>query len=220
MGQPLNEFKLFIENNDRRIRRVGINADYMRRNIENTLGTMKENEARFNKEADQLQKKANEELDQAGKPARLYGKVAVVMKSGDVKPIARCEFFLLPFDLREAYSSIVKEAVRYAGPKPRMWLLPGGSLQEENEYNKKLDDYTQKRIAERFQEARDQGKFVEFRTDFDGSYNVIVPPGAWYICNFSVTIGTSRIVWSVPVTVGAGQVLKLDLENGNAREIW
>jgi predicted nucleic acid-binding Zn ribbon protein len=51
--QVLNDFKLFIETNDKRIKRIGINPDYVRDNIKNTLGTMKENEARFQKEADQ-----------------------------------------------------------------------------------------------------------------------------------------------------------------------
>jgi len=109
-GQGLNDFKLFIEANGRRIRRVGINPDYMRDNIKNTLGVMKENEVRFHKEADEVQKKANEETDQAQKPAKVYGRAAVVMKSGDVKPVAKREFILLPFSLYDVDLIIKQEA--------------------------------------------------------------------------------------------------------------
>jgi hypothetical protein len=59
-AQALNDFKLFIEANERRIRRVGINPDYMRDNIKNTLGVMKENEVRFHKEADDVGKEADQ----------------------------------------------------------------------------------------------------------------------------------------------------------------
>ena len=49
--QLLNEFKIFIESNDKRIRRVGINPDYIRDNIKNNLAAMRENEAHLYKEA-------------------------------------------------------------------------------------------------------------------------------------------------------------------------
>ena len=56
----LSEFKIFIESNDKRIRRVGINPDYFRDNVKNTLAAMRENEARFHKEADQFKEQANQ----------------------------------------------------------------------------------------------------------------------------------------------------------------
>ena len=96
----------------------------------------------------------------------------------------------------------------------------GDYRKESANWDRKFNDYREERIAELLQKVRDQGKYVEFRTDFDGSYDVVVPPGSWYVCNFAFPIGDSRIVWSVPVTVNAGQILKLDLENGNARAIW
>ena len=66
----LNEFKLFIETNDKRIRRVGTNPDYIRDNIKSTLATTKENEARFYREADQLGKEAVQADQLKLKPAR------------------------------------------------------------------------------------------------------------------------------------------------------
>jgi len=65
----LNQFKLFIENNDTRIRRVGINPDYLRDNIKATLLKMAENEERFLKKADALAKEATQLRQQANQPA-------------------------------------------------------------------------------------------------------------------------------------------------------
>lgn len=55
-GSSLNESKLFIQANDGRIRRVGINPDSMRDNINETLRLMKENEVRFHKEVEEVKK--------------------------------------------------------------------------------------------------------------------------------------------------------------------
>jgi hypothetical protein len=168
-------------------------------------------------------------LESQAQKAKIYGKVAVIMKSGDVKPVAKRDFVLLPFSVNDIY----QEAKVYAGPEP---TLPHIRSTQES---KKLDEWREKysewhaktvayytnKITEELQKAKDQRKYIEFKTEFDGSYDVFVPPGAWYICSqglrsgFFITIGKARIRWSVPITVKEGQVLKLDLENGNASEI-
>ena len=169
---------------------------------------------------------------EAQKPAKIYGRVAIIMKSGDVDPAAKKDFVILPFSLYLQNKRITEDADKYAGPEP-----PGARSSDSMEIKiekhekamqraKKFDDYREKRILDELQKAKDQGKYFEFRTDFDGSYEVVIPPGSWYICSqyivkqgFAVSIGTTTIVWSVPITVTAGQTFKVDLENRNASYI-
>lgn len=170
----------------------------------------------------------------AQETAKVYGKAGIIMKSGDVKPVAKKNFVLLPFNLRELNLKLWEEGKKYVGPEPAK-IQAGDSVamltektKKSDEYRDKLMDYRQKKIREEIQKAKDQKKYVEFRTDFDGSYEVVVPPGSWYICSFQdtpkgigffVEVGNSLIIWAVPITVNEGQALKLDLENDNASYI-
>ena len=197
--------------------------------------------------------------------SRIYGKAALIMKSGDIKPASRRTFVVLPAGSRLTLLSreAERKAEKDSGPMdtssapgppdcPKIPIEPYSEKvakqdAEERacwvEYFRKVDEWYigqmgwfdqfyyhyKKRFMEGYQKAKGLG--VEFKTDVDGSYKVLVSPGQWYICNQPVEeafetyhlratrIGNTAITWEVRVTVKAGQELKLDLANGNALEI-
>ena len=163
---------------------------------------------------------------QAQETGKIYGKAAVIMKSGDVKPVAKGDFVVLPFSLHDLEVKARKEAEEQLGPPPPIRRGSTNELMEsfrkQDEYRPKVAKYASKIIREELDKAQEQGKYIRFRTEFDGSYEVVVPPGDWYICNefVFISVGNARIDWSVPITVKAGQHLKLDLENSNASKIF
>jgi hypothetical protein len=153
------------------------------------------------------------------KPGKIYGKVAVITKSGDVKPVAKRLFYLLPFNLYERNLEIMEEVKKEVGPEPQ-------GLELQVKYIKKTFAMRFQRLEEEIQKARRQGKYAEFKTDFDGRYEVQVPAGSWYISEapdavngFGVTIGNSYIMWILPVKINPGQKVKIDLSNDNAYKI-
>jgi hypothetical protein len=169
---------------------------------------------------------------QAQRTTKIYGKAAIIMKSGDVMPVAKEKFVLLPFNLYAMNLKIREEAKKYAGYEPPKgqasdsWEILTQKAKERNGYYEKVESYCQERIMEEIQKAKDHGKYIEFRTDLDGSYEVVVPPGYWYICSqynlrggFATDVGNAMIIWAVPITINEGQVLKLDLDNDNASYI-
>lgn len=111
-----------------------------------------------------FQTKARKERTPA--PASIHGKVAVIMKSGDVKPIAKSWFMLLPFSVGEL----------------RGQYKPGLSEANEEQF---LDA-----IEAQYLPAESSGRAFKFQTDFDGSYEVKgIPPGRYCISDDSYRLG-------------------------------
>ncbi len=69
-SSALNDFKLFIESNDKRIRRVGINPDYVRDNIKNTLATINTNKELYQKEIEKLTEQSKQTKQLEMQPAK------------------------------------------------------------------------------------------------------------------------------------------------------
>ncbi len=143
-------------------------------------------------------------------PARIHGKVAIILRSGDVKPIAKSWFVLLPFSVHEA----------------RVHYLPGNSEANNKEF---LDT-----IEAKYLRAESAGRAFKFETDFDGKFEVNgIPPGRycisddsyrigprnWVIVSYDRAIGKSYIHWTYWVDLLAGENVRIDLSNENAREI-
>jgi len=164
----------------------------------------------------EIDTRANVEITGYGK---LYGKVAVIMKSGDVKPVAKMEFALLPFSLIELHWKLNQEASKLyslsfdnTNDNTNPLFLPSydtnwrfyltlGKLRAINYASKK---YASKNIT------------ILFETDFDGNYSLEkAPAGDWYVSGI-VKVGLSTIMWSVPIHIEPNQSYKLDLYNGNA----
>lgn len=152
---------------------------------------------------------------------KIYGKVAVIMRSGDVKPIAKRMFYVLPFASWELNLKALDEAKQLYGPLPSYL----SDKQAHEEQYKKIDKYRDDKLNEAMQQAKNEGKFFFFKTEFDGSYSLDnIPPGNYWVCNayqdsFAIHIGQSSIVWSVPITIEPGKAIKLDLSNDNAADI-
>jgi hypothetical protein len=143
--------------------------------------------------------------------ASISGKVGVVMKSGDVKPVVRSWFMVLPFcvdDLRKKYS-------------------PGLSAANEKEFIQELE--------RQYLQAEKEGRVFKFQTDLDGTYKVTgippggycisddslrISPGSWELISGNRSLGNSYIQWNAWVEVTPGAQVNFDLSNDNASEIF
>jgi len=150
---------------------------------------------------------------------KIYGKAAVIMQSGDVKPVAKRMFHVLPFALWEFNLKTLDEAHKLYGSPP-------SALYRNEEQEKQINKYRDDKRNEAIRQAKNEGKFLFFKTEFDGSYSLDnIPPGKYFICNayedsFAIDIGQSSIAWSVPITIEPGKTIKVDLSNDNAAQIW
>jgi len=185
--------------------------------------------------------------------ARIYGKVAVILKNGEVRAIAKQRFVVLPVSLWELSIKIRAEATEKLGPEPesptveaapsfsfrgdmKQWREQTARHDEQREdasakttiYQLRVTAYRRQRMEEEINKIQ-AGRVYGFTTEFDGTYQVDVAPGNWFICSpydpytsgdgLAVSIGRSIISWAVPVNARSGQQLKLDLSNDNASDI-
>jgi hypothetical protein len=142
--------------------------------------------------------------------ASISGTVAIIMKNGDVKPVAKTWFMVLPFSV---YDLKLKHSPGLSETNMEKWLDEVESL------------YTQ---------AEKEGKIFRFQTDFQGHYEVKgIPPSKycisddslrvgprnWTIISYNRKIGSCFIHWNYWIQFSAGQVLKLDFSNENATNI-
>ena len=153
----------------------------------------------------------------------IYGKVAVILNNGDVKPIAKRTFYLLPFPFFPMFIKLYKEAESVYGEGPSYSENP----EQHDAHHQKMKSYRATKVKDAIEEAKRAGKFFQFVSEFDGSYKIRnVPAGQYYICNAPtetqgavVTLGRVSIAWSVPIRIQPGKNLKIDLSNDNAADI-
>ncbi len=159
-------------------------------------------------------------------PAKLYGKVAVIMKNGDVKPVAKRDFCLTKTNLWELFDQLTKEAEKKYGPLPDMKIRDRRSVEEFFEYGSKLDKHRRPPVEDAYRKAVSQGECFPFKTEFDGSYSVEnIPPGKYWVISypnrdFDIEIGKAEIRWALPIILEPGATMKLDLSNENAANIY
>jgi hypothetical protein len=182
--------------------------------------------------------------------ASISGTVAIVFKSGDIKPVARRWFMVLPFSAFELTNKQGK-----LGEKEATQSLIDLQNEQKSGFTKRSELQSKKNRTTRaienlqgqlqwieslnvdelekiYEEAEKENKAFKFQTDLRGQYTVTgIPPGTYHICDGLVrtqprkwepyqNIGRCYIHWEFVVTLAPGQSLKLDLSNDNAYDIW
>jgi hypothetical protein len=133
----------------------------------------------------------------------------LVLKSGDVKPVARVDFYLLNRDPgniakitfeRNVQQLIAKVTGDPVPAFPGFFCKPGDT---KLEYQGTCDIFRKNRVATTV-------------TDFGGKGKFTVPPGTYYLFGYA-TIGINQVVWNVKVTLTRDESIVLD--NRNAASI-
>jgi hypothetical protein len=144
-----------------------------------------------------------------GKTGNLKIKVGVVMKSGDVKYIAKTDFSLLKVSMASLVKLNEKEFVTAIQSIPNICLLKDLDSFYILERAKLIDDF-------------DHTIVKNCTTGFDGICTFTnVPAGQYYLTPFeNVDIGMSHINWDVKVQIQPGITKYIELSNNNASDFW
>jgi len=135
----------------------------------------------------------------------------IVMKSGDVKPVARQEFYLLdrdPSGIPEIWDANVPTAQRSSG----LQLVSLGLVLE---IAKKACPTTDERLASACPqlEAFRKHTVASIITDFSGKGKFTGPARVYYLFSY-VNIGNNQIAWSMKIDLTrGGQAIILDNRN-------
>jgi hypothetical protein len=156
--------------------------------------------------------------------AKIYGRAKIVFGFGDVVFLSNVRFLALPFSIYDRKMQFIEEANKKLGSEP---IYDGGqkSRNRKMQYRSKRDALVLKWLKELIAKAKAEGKYHQAITFEDGTYEMLISPGRWFICNdlrnneTEVQHLRQFVRWAVPLTVQAGEQLYLNLNNENASYI-
>lgn len=137
----------------------------------------------------------------------------IVMKSGDVKTIAREDFYLLDSslaDIRELEWATDKSGVQVKdGPS----IVGAGLMLKMGSMACPTKDATLAPLCPGLDAFR-KHVIASTVSDFSGKGKLTVAPGVYYLFSY-VSIGGNQIVWNVRVNLAADQSIVLDNRNAS-----
>jgi hypothetical protein len=146
---------------------------------------------------------------QSGAKFTLTVDAGLVMNSGDVRRIARQDFFILSRNLAEvgdvskiAFEYDVQSLINKVVNGPTL-VFPALLCSKDNESSTEY-----KPLCDRFTNS----KVATIVTDFNGSAKASLSSGTYYVVGHAV-VGANQAVWNVRVTVTGNQTVILDSRN-------